>query len=202
MRTLLAAICCLFIDLAVAAPPPAEAFGRIPAIDDVVISPDGKLLAWGDNSHTVQRVVIFDLEKNAEKRKLTMPGDSRLRDLIWADEKTLLIELSFAHSTGPRSYNQHEWSRILAADADASGGEVRMLLMDGTRSLVTGVDLVAVRTPKPRTVLMATWDFALTGYTEEIGSRLRGGRKDDGWTWSLFAGRYTHRQRKAHRAGW
>lgn len=184
MRIFFAAICCLCIDVAAAAALPPTAFGRIPAIAEVQISPGGHLLAWGDNSGAKQQIVIFDLAASSEKRRLNVPGDARLRDLAWADDETLLIELSFAHSVGPRSYNQHEWSRVIAVDA--SGGEMRMLLMDGTRSMVTGADLVAVHTPKSRTVLMATWDFALTRYTEEIGSRLRGGRKDDGWTWSLF----------------
>jgi dipeptidyl aminopeptidase/acylaminoacyl peptidase len=183
---LFAAICCLFIDVATAANalPPAEAFGRIPSIDDVVINPAGNLLAWGDNNGPSQLVVIFDLEKGAEKRKLTMPGGSRLRDLVWSDNETLLIDLSFAHSVGPRTQQQYEWERTIAVDAD--GGDMRMLLMDSTRSLVTGASLLAVRTPKPKTVVMSTWDFALTKYTEEIGSRLRGGRKDDGWVVSLF----------------
>ena len=183
---LFAAVCCLFINLATAAnsPPPAEAYGRIPSIEDVVISPAGKLLAWGDNSGAAQFVIIFDLEKGAEKRKLTVPGDSRLRNLTWADDETLLMEVSFAYSSGPRSQHQYEVARTIAVDAD--GGDMRMLLMDGTRSLVTGADLLAVRTPRPKTAVMSTWDFALTKYTEEIGSRLRGGRKDDGWVLSLF----------------
>ncbi|HEY6643511.1 alpha/beta hydrolase family protein [Povalibacter sp.] len=113
-----------------------------------------------------------------------MPGDSRLRNLVWADDETLLMEVSSAYSAGPRSQHQYEAARIIAADAD--GGDMRMLLMDGTRSLVTGADLLAVRTPEPKTVLMASLDFAPTRYTKEIGSRLRGGRKDDGWVLSLF----------------
>ncbi|MBB6091373.1 dienelactone hydrolase [Povalibacter uvarum] len=168
-----------------AAPPPrVEAFGRIPSVESVVVSPGGTLLAWADSSTGKQQVVMFDVDRGAEKRRLTMPADSKLRDLDWHDDETLLVSLSFTHSVGSRALDKYEWRRTLAVDT--GGGDMRMLLMDGTRSLTTGSRLLALRTSKPKTVMMATWDFAATKYTEEIGSRLRGGRKDDGWVLSLF----------------
>ncbi len=169
---------------AAATPPRVEAFGRIPSIDSVVLSPGGTMLAWADSSGAKQQVVIFDLRRSAEKRRLNMLEGSKLRDLDWHDDETLLVRLSFMQGTGPRAQHQYEWWRTLAVDA--SSGDMRMLLMDGDRSLVTGSRLLALRTPKPKTVMMASWDFAATRYTEEIGSRLRGGRQRDGWVMNLF----------------
>ena len=145
---LIAAICCCYLfDIASAGtPPPAEAFGRIPAIDNVVISPGGTHLAWGDNSGADQVVVIYDSERGAEKRRARIPGTYRLRALHWMDDQTLLVDVSFTHSGGPGSRNQYEWSRTLALDA--KGGDMRMLLMDSARSLVTGSDLLALHTER------------------------------------------------------
>ncbi len=167
-----------------AAPPRVEAFGRIPSVESVVVSPGGTLLAWADSSTGKQQVVMFDLDRGAEKRRLAMPDDSKLRGLDWHDDETLLVNLSFTERVGERARDRYEWHRTLAVDT--GGGSMRMLLMDGNRSLATGSDLLALRTPKPKTVIMSSWDWVATKYNEEIGSRLRGGRKNDGWVLSLF----------------
>lgn len=164
---------------------PPEAFGRIPIITDVVLSPNGKRLAWADNSGAEQAVVMFDLERGAEKRRLKVSGDKKLRGLYWADDETLLLVVSFTDGAGPRVKHRYEWGRTLAVDV--SGGDMRTLLMDSTaRSLVTGADLLALRTPRPGTVIMSTYDYEATKRSEEIDSRLKGGRKDAGWVLNVF----------------
>lgn len=187
MRQILVAIIASLVSFscpAATSVPAVEAFGRIPSVEDVVLSPGGKMLAWADSSGRQQMVVAFDLDKKTEKRRFTLPVELKLRDLDWHDDETLLATLSVTHSIGPRDVNRYEWERTLALDVVS--GEMRMLLMDGTRAYSTGAQLLSLRTPKPRTVVMATWDFAATRYTEEIGSRLRGGRKDSGWVLGLF----------------
>ena len=53
---------------AAAVPPPAEAFGEVPKIAAVEISPSGKLVAWGDYSDATPQVAIYDLEQQKTLR--------------------------------------------------------------------------------------------------------------------------------------
>lgn len=165
--------------------PSAAVFGQVPGVAGIVVNPSGKLLAWIDNSTPAPVVVIFDLDARALKRRLNLPAEMKLRDLDWADDETLLMHVSLTHSVGPGERSRYEFFRTLAADA--AGGVTRVLLLgDRNRSWVTGSTMLATRTPKPKTVIMSAYDFAATSKTQETGSRLRGGRKDSGWVYSLF----------------
>jgi dipeptidyl aminopeptidase/acylaminoacyl peptidase len=168
------------------APPPPEAFGRVPQFASIALSPDGRLLAWGENSAAGQAVVMHDLTASAEKRRFAVPADMRLRDLLWADNETLLVTVSATLAIGPRGRDRYEWSRTYATDV--AGGPLRMLLMrDPTRSWATGSTLVASRVGKPKTVIMASWDFAAAQHKQQTGSRIVDTeRKDAGWVYSLF----------------
>lgn len=175
-----------FAAISANAAPPAEAFGRIPSIADVEINPRGNLLAWSDNSGSETMVVIFDLDAGAQKRRISFDADAKLRGLDWADDETLLIHLSVTHTVGAGiGSQQYEFFRTLAAGA--TDGPARILLMtDQGRSWVTGADLIALRTSKPKTVIMSTWDYSAAKQGREIDSRLIGGRKDAGWIFNLF----------------
>src|SRR4051812_43373872 len=76
------------------APPPAEAFGALPAVDDVELSPNGKLLALSQPGPTGPQAVIYDLDAHANKRVMGLDPKMKLRSLIWADNETLLITAS------------------------------------------------------------------------------------------------------------
>jgi dipeptidyl aminopeptidase/acylaminoacyl peptidase len=170
------------------APPSAEAFGRIPQVDEVEISPNGKLVAWGDSTGETQTVQVFDLEQQKIVRVIAVDAGLKLREIYWADDETVLFVVSLTTDYGSyRGRRQvFEVSRTLAADV--AGGPARILLMAGDqeRGLVSGSNLLALRTPKPKTVIMWTWDFALSKYREEIGTRISGQRKDQGWVASVF----------------
>ena len=162
---------------------PAAAFGRTPEVSNVVLSPSGTLLAWvaGDDQNPI--VTMFDVVQQRNARLVSVGNNYKLRDLIWADDKTLLLYVSRVMTL--KGEPRFEFFRTLAVDV--SGGAARTLLMeDGNRDLVSGSDLIAWNVTKPRTVIMATYDYAQTAHKEAIGSRLVGGRRDDGWVYSLF----------------
>ncbi len=57
-----------------ASPPvPAAAFAALPQVSDVVLSPDGQLLAWCDQSAADAKIVVFDLASKTYER--TLPVD-------------------------------------------------------------------------------------------------------------------------------
>ena len=169
---------------AVAAAPPPSAFGRAPALEAVALSPDGALAAWIDNAPAKPLIEIFDLAKGETRSRIAAPDDAKLRGLQWSDDQTLLIRGSMT-----RGYEgspvRFEWSRTVAMGID--GGDPRVLLhTNGPLSRVTGSHLLAPRTTTPKKVIMASWDFSAAGRRQQTGSRLAGGRKDEGWSFNLF----------------
>jgi dipeptidyl aminopeptidase/acylaminoacyl peptidase len=86
---------------------PLSAYGKLPAIEDVKISPDGKLVALeltdGDNRNIA-------IEQAADQKVVTVirAGDRKVRDLRWAGSDHLLVMTSttkappLEESTGSR----------------------------------------------------------------------------------------------------
>jgi len=167
-------------------PPPAAAFASLPEMAFVRLSPDGQKVAWANDPGGSPVVVIFDLATGRDLQRLT-PSSARIRDLDWADDRTLILSISrsLTLSEGTVAEQRYEFWRYLAVDA--AGGKARSLLMEHpSREAVTGAYLERLHTGKPGTVIMSTYNFSETARRQEIGSRISGGRKDQGLELSLF----------------
>ncbi len=164
----------------------AEAFGALPMVSEVELSPNGKLLAWRQPGPKNTLAVIFDLDAHAIRRTVAFDSDIKVRSLVWADNETLLIRASVFATYGERNGADHyEVYRVFSADVNT--GKTRMLLMgEGARQFVTGSTLLAWRTPKPKTVIMSTFDFSQNQAKQQTGSHLKLGRKDEGWVSYVF----------------
>jgi dipeptidyl aminopeptidase/acylaminoacyl peptidase len=79
------------------APPPVEAFGRLPGIIDVSISPDGARIALARHDSGVSAVQLYDIARNQILHTATVGEESRLRGVGWADDShaTFLISRTF-----------------------------------------------------------------------------------------------------------
>jgi dipeptidyl aminopeptidase/acylaminoacyl peptidase len=168
-----------------AAPPPLEAFGRIPAIESVTLSPNGNLVAWLGNEGAKPLVVVFDLASSSTRTRFAAPADFKLRGLSWFDDQTLFIHGSIAHRPGGPRGVKYEWYRTLAMDIDTKNSR---LLLHGAGAFknVTGSEVLSMRTAEPNKVIMASWNFSAANYEQTTGSRLAGGRKDEGWTYDVY----------------
>lgn len=173
------------------APPPASAFGTIPTLAHVTMSPDGALLAMDRNSPDGQRIVFLKVGDATPLRVLNLGNKMKLRDIVWADNDTALLELSatthFAQvstQSSSRFDDNFEMFRIMAVDAQ--GGEQRMLLFDSGRDWVSGAELLPVNPQRKDKVSMVTWDYAPGRDRGTTGTRLTEKRKDDGWVLTLF----------------
>ena len=156
-------------------PVPAEAFGKIPQVSDVELSPDGNLLAWHDESGDASRVVMFDIGASKYKRIIVLDPNFKLRELEWADNDTLLMDASaYVNAHGIRGY---EMGRITAVDV--AGGNERLLL-------TASAELLAAHTAKPKSVIMATMDYSPTSAQQELGTRLHKARADSGWVAEVY----------------
>ncbi len=143
---------------AAAAPPSAEVFGALPAASDVVMTPDGKRLAWIDQRFAKPRVVMFDVAARKELRILALPERLKVRRLLWNDNETLIITFSETQSAEVAVRTSHEYFVNIAYDA--SGGEGRLLpLNKGNNNdarAAAAAYLVPSRHTKPHTVIMGT----------------------------------------------
>jgi dipeptidyl aminopeptidase/acylaminoacyl peptidase len=127
------------VQWALAAPPTAapsvDAFGSMPAESAVVLSPDGRRLAWVDRTEPKPRIIMFDVANKKRERAFTVPENLRLSSIQWNDNETLLA-----------GYSERGSNRFRTVALDASGGAER-ILPNGT--------LIATRLAKPHTVIMS-----------------------------------------------
>jgi dipeptidyl aminopeptidase/acylaminoacyl peptidase len=102
MQRLQAAIstCVLFvasisgIGTSLAAPVFTEVFGRLPALEDMVLSPDGSRVAFVETSGDKRSVLVFELQNRDKPLGAFRVGDAKLRGLSWMDNDNLLITRS------------------------------------------------------------------------------------------------------------
>lgn len=98
----------LLLPFAPACGAPLEAYGRLPTLDHIVISPDGRRLAYMKEVNGQRFVVVQDLDSQDAPGILRL-GDQKLRDIRWADNDHVLITTSqtasIAFLIGPRQ----EW---------------------------------------------------------------------------------------------
>ena len=188
-RLLALVLACLGSGVAGAAgtPPPASAFGSTPSFSSVAMSPDGTLIAYDAMTSTGQKVVFIRVGDPQPLRILNMSAGTKLRDVVWADSDTALMEVSATTKlpwAPPEQRNKFELWRTMAVNVN--GGDPRVMLFDGNRDLVTGADLLMISPRRKDTVSMVTWDFTLSKRRETIGTRLTEARRDDGWVLTLF----------------
>jgi dipeptidyl aminopeptidase/acylaminoacyl peptidase len=172
--------------LAAAEVPPAEAFGAIPTISEVELSPNGRMIAWLETTAQGAQAVTFDLDAHVNKHPFPTTKDVPIRSLSWADNETLLVTVS-TYATYGETNTAHHYTVRRTFAADVNTGKVQMLLMNGgERAFVTGATLLAWRTPKPKTVIMSSLDFSEVHARQQTGSHLTVGRKDEGWVDQVF----------------
>ena len=72
---------------------PLEAYGRLPALDDVAIAPDGKSVAFLTNIGSTRVIEVQSVDTHAVLDTI-QAGQDKLRGLDWANNDTLLINVS------------------------------------------------------------------------------------------------------------
>jgi len=83
----------LILSTAAAQGAPLEAYGQLPTLDNLAISPDGKNLAFSTDVDGKRTVLIHSFADNKIIAGLKT-GTQKLRDLSWADNDHLLITQS------------------------------------------------------------------------------------------------------------
>lgn len=99
MRALIGAVlawlCCA---PAVLAQAPVEAYGRLPAVMDAAISPDGQKVILARSLGGQSAVQVYDVARNQTERTATVDGEVRLRGVSWIDDNfaAFLVSRTFS----------------------------------------------------------------------------------------------------------
>lgn len=107
---------------ALAAPPPLDAYGDLPSVEDMAISPGGKIATLAKIGGEA-RVVAIDPEGNI---LFSAPaGKSKIRWLDWADDKTLLVTNTATVSLGPTfTLDKYEMTGTIVISLDPYHSEM------------------------------------------------------------------------------
>jgi dipeptidyl aminopeptidase/acylaminoacyl peptidase len=92
---------------------PVEAFGRLPSLEDVVISPDGTKIAFVRTRSDRRSLVVAPLGSHEALGGVGV-GDTKLRQVEWVDDDNLLATVS---TTSPPPFGfigpTREWYQLL-----------------------------------------------------------------------------------------
>jgi dipeptidyl aminopeptidase/acylaminoacyl peptidase len=133
---------------------PIESFGVLPTLEDVVISPDGKRLAFVKTSGETRVVYAYDLGKS-EGLAAAKVGDTKLREVRWVDNDTLLATVSSTSLPPIGFYGpKREWYQMVVFDVRTK--KVRPLEFqsgDQRQTFNTAAGAAQVRSVDDRTVI-------------------------------------------------
>jgi dipeptidyl aminopeptidase/acylaminoacyl peptidase len=82
------------VGISPAAPTSIDVFGQLPALEDMVLSPDGSRVAFVETSGDKRSVLVFDLQNRDKPLGAFRVGDTKLRGISWMDNDNLLITRS------------------------------------------------------------------------------------------------------------
>ncbi len=135
-------------------PPPAAAFGRLPAIQKAVLSPDGKTIAILGGTPGRRLISLSPIDA-ATAAQVNL-GKVDVRDIRWAGNGYLIIQTS-RYETGrdPGSNRPFAYHFVRNVVIDASGKVLNQLLVDNANSQYTTVQpiLGVLDGPRPSAVV-------------------------------------------------
>jgi dienelactone hydrolase len=132
----------LFATSAMAAPPPAEAFGRLPALQDADISPDGsKVAILGEGAGGARVVSIAPID--SQQVAMLNLGDVTTRDVRWAGNGYVLVTASYFMNPPWDIKNKYHFQRRVVVDTN--GKALNRLGVEGDiNDYVPGLPLLGV----------------------------------------------------------
>jgi dipeptidyl aminopeptidase/acylaminoacyl peptidase len=142
-RILLRAVCPILafgltpaFDAQAAEPPPLSAYGQLPEVEDMTLSPDGTRLAALATVRGERMLLIMD-EQLRQLRKMTV-GDVKVRSIAWIGEERVLVRTSQTEDLGYGfTADQYEFSRAFIVPVDPAL-EVAMVFR-GDQTIVSAV---------------------------------------------------------------
>ena len=121
--------------LAQAAPPPLEAYGRLPGMSHVSLSPSGRRYAFVADQGSGRKVYVMD--KHGKLIETADASGLKLRDLTWAGDDFLLVKMSSTLNLGSIvSFWKGELSSVIVLNLRTHAGST---VFDGRRDVARAV---------------------------------------------------------------
>jgi dipeptidyl aminopeptidase/acylaminoacyl peptidase len=168
--------------------PGPEIFGRLPAVADVEISPDGRTLATLQNFGGDTGVIFYDLDDPGAKPAGMRLENAAARHLTWANDDTVLLMVSQSgkRETVSRRETLQAW-RWLAVSRHTLQAKVMFGNEPGVYILSPG-SLLATLPEDPNRIVVSRWTTRVGAQGPApmgTGSRLK--HKHDSGGVSLFS---------------
>lgn len=96
-----------------------DSYGRLPALEDVSVSPDGQKIAFVQTQGDARQIAVYSL---AEKKaiKVIRVGDVKLRTISWADDLRILVTTSSPRMPWGLIGEDQEWYLLQVIDLRTS----------------------------------------------------------------------------------
>lgn len=146
----LAAVAACIVTPAHAAPPPASAFGRVPAVVDAAISPNGQRVAILGGTSEQRVISIATIDQPG--LPILQLGEVEATRLRWAGDENVIASIAFWHNAGPKQFYRIERHVTVTPQAKA----IARFFENATTSqyLVGGQPIVGVTSGSPARVLV------------------------------------------------
>jgi acetyl esterase/lipase len=155
-----------FFAPALAGRPAAEAFGRLPLLTEVVISPSGRYLAAAQTFETRNVLAVYDMNVPTAKAVIVPLGGANIVNIFWKSDERLLYSLRFQLNMGRLGALQ--LVMMMAVDRD---GRNPSLLMDKNLFNIFQRSIADPLPNDPQHVLMVGWsDKAINLYRINVYS--------------------------------
>ncbi len=154
-RILIFFLCAIGISAAHAQPKDAALFGALPDTNEVVISPNGKKVAFLKSIDGNRLLAISDLIRQDEKPVVIGLGSGKARDVVWADDGYVMLLVSLTRSVetvdGLETLEFYRWMAV-----NATTGKVETLFGNQAGYYIAEAGaLLATLPDEPGKVLMA-----------------------------------------------
>jgi dipeptidyl aminopeptidase/acylaminoacyl peptidase len=170
---------------------PLEVFGGLQTLENVVISPNGKRLAFVRISGDTRALLVVDIGKATPVGGVRV-SETKLRDVAWIDDDNVLVTTSIT-SLPPFGFTgaKREWSQMVVFDVDKKKLHALDFAIEHEQTLNTSIGEAEVRTIGEKTVLFVPglyvtdrtmpglFAFTLPGYRARLVAR--GTTQDTDW---------------------
>jgi dipeptidyl aminopeptidase/acylaminoacyl peptidase len=126
------------IPVVAAAAAPVEAYGRLPSIERIALSPDGSRIAIVTTVSEVRLLTIINLKDGIPITKVRV-GDARLRGMLWADDRHLLMETASSVMPYGLEGERVEWNLLNVFDVQT---QKAVTLLDHVRGDIRTMNTV------------------------------------------------------------
>lgn len=132
---------------------PAAAFGTVPAIDNVTLSLDGKLLASAYVGKQVS-IAILDLAARKPRHRISFDQTMKLRGMGFIDDTTLLASFSITYAAQGDPDAKSELGATFAINAEDGSSRMLMEARENNRVVPSSAGVASRKGAGPGEILM------------------------------------------------